>query len=183
MEAATFAASDGPVRWPIMSTISPTHGKARRPYCCCTLRWAGARRYFAWVPPSGRGIITSVRLDLRGPWGLPGAAGPTPPLTLDRLVLDARPSCSTIFGVGEAHVVGNSAGGYLGQQLAMTPGPRRGQEPLPVRLDPRPEEQSGAQAGSPQIQAQGACARLPRRDDPRPPAGRCRSRSRHLVSG
>ena len=40
-------------------------------------------------------------------------------LTLDRLVADVAELLDHL-GCGAAHVVGNSAGGYLGQQLAMT---------------------------------------------------------------
>src|SRR5438045_7712291 len=76
-----------------------------------------ARRYFAWVPHLSRDHRV-VRLDLRG-----HGRSQIPPadrlLTLDRLVLDVAELLDHL-GVGEAHVVGNSAGGYLGQQLAMT---------------------------------------------------------------
>jgi 3-oxoadipate enol-lactonase len=41
-------------------------------------------------------------------------------LTLDRLVRDVRELMDHL-GCARAHIVGNSAGGYLGQQLAMEP--------------------------------------------------------------
>jgi 3-oxoadipate enol-lactonase len=80
-----------------------------------------AVRYYAWVPRLCRHYRV-VRMDLRG-----HGNSQVPPadreLTLERLVADVAElldhlACST------AHVVGNSAGGYLGQQLAMTRGER-----------------------------------------------------------
>jgi len=76
-----------------------------------------ARRYFGWVPHLCRDYRV-VRLDLRG-----HGASEVPPadrvLTLDRLVRDVVDLLDHL-GCDGAHVVGNSAGGYLGQQLAMT---------------------------------------------------------------
>jgi pimeloyl-ACP methyl ester carboxylesterase len=75
-----------------------------------------ARRYFAWVPHLARDYRV-VRLDLRG-----HGESQVPPggqeLRLERLVTDAVELLDHL-GVASAHVVGNSAGGYLGQQLAM----------------------------------------------------------------
>jgi 3-oxoadipate enol-lactonase len=76
-----------------------------------------ARRYFAWVPHLARDWRV-VRLDLRG-HGDSQVPPAEQPLTLDRLVNDVSELLDHL-GVGEAHIVGNSAGGYLGQQLAMT---------------------------------------------------------------
>jgi 3-oxoadipate enol-lactonase len=76
-----------------------------------------ARRYFAWVPHLARDYRV-VRLDLRGH----GASQVPPggqPLALDRLVADVAELLDHL-GCDKAHIVGNSAGGYLGQQLAMT---------------------------------------------------------------
>jgi pimeloyl-ACP methyl ester carboxylesterase len=74
------------------------------------------RRYFGWVPHLARDYRV-VRLDLRG-----HGASQVPPneqqLTLDRLVTDVVELLDHLE-CREAHVVGNSAGGYLGQQLAM----------------------------------------------------------------
>jgi 3-oxoadipate enol-lactonase len=76
-----------------------------------------ARRYFGWVPHLCRRYRV-VRLDLRG-----HGASEVPPadrtLALDRLVGDVVDLLDHL-GCDGAHVVGNSAGGYLGQQLAMT---------------------------------------------------------------
>jgi 3-oxoadipate enol-lactonase len=76
-----------------------------------------ARRYFGWVPHLCRSYRV-VRLDLRGHGGsqIPPAEQE---LTLDRLVLDVVELLDHL-GCEAAHVVGNSAGGYLGQQVAMT---------------------------------------------------------------
>jgi 3-oxoadipate enol-lactonase len=75
-----------------------------------------ARRYFAWVPHLARDYRV-VRLDLRG-----HGQSQVPPadqkLALDRLVADVAELLDHL-GVESAHVAGNSAGGYLGQQLAM----------------------------------------------------------------
>jgi 3-oxoadipate enol-lactonase len=76
-----------------------------------------ARRYFGWIPYLCRDYRV-VRLDLRG-----HGASQVPPaeqeLTLERLTRDVEELLDHL-GCAAAHVVGNSAGGYLGQQLAMT---------------------------------------------------------------
>jgi pimeloyl-ACP methyl ester carboxylesterase len=75
-----------------------------------------ARRYYAWVPPLSRHYRV-VRMDLRG-----HGSSEVPPadreLTLDRLVRDVIELMDHL-NCADAHIVGNSAGGYLGQQLAM----------------------------------------------------------------
>lgn len=76
-----------------------------------------ARRYFAWVPHLSRHYRVA-RLDLRG-HGRSQVPPADQPLTLDRLVTDVAELLDH-FGLEAAHIVGNSAGGYLGQQLAMT---------------------------------------------------------------
>ena len=76
-----------------------------------------ARRYYGWIPHLARDWRV-VRLDLRGH----GASQVPPldrPLTLERLVADVAELLDHL-GLDRAHVVGNSAGGYLGQQLALT---------------------------------------------------------------
>ena len=79
------------------------------------------RRYFAWIPPLSQHYRV-VRMDLRG-----HGNSPVPPrgdeLTLDRLVADVAELMDHI-DCPSAHIVGNSAGGYLGQQLAMNHGER-----------------------------------------------------------
>jgi 3-oxoadipate enol-lactonase len=76
-----------------------------------------SRRWYGWVPHLARAWRV-VRLDLRGH----GASQVPPaeqPLVLDRLVADVAELLDHL-GLDNAHIVGNSAGGYLGQQLAMT---------------------------------------------------------------
>jgi 3-oxoadipate enol-lactonase len=75
-----------------------------------------ARRYYAWVPLLCR-YYRVVRMDLRG-----HGSSQIPPsnreLTLERLVSDVTELMDHL-GCASAHIVGNSAGGYLAQQLAM----------------------------------------------------------------
>jgi 3-oxoadipate enol-lactonase len=74
-----------------------------------------ARRYYAWVPHLARHYRV-VRLDLRG-HGASQVPPPAPALTLERLVADVAELLDHL-GVASAHIIGNSAGGYLGQRLA-----------------------------------------------------------------
>jgi pimeloyl-ACP methyl ester carboxylesterase len=76
-----------------------------------------ARRYYGWVPHLAR-ERRIVRLDLRG-HGASHVPSPDQPLRLERLVTDVAELLDHL-GFESAHIVGNSAGGYLGQQLAMT---------------------------------------------------------------
>jgi 3-oxoadipate enol-lactonase len=76
-----------------------------------------ARRYFGWVPHLARDHRV-VRLDLRG-HGNSQVQPADQPLQLDRLVADVAELLDHLE-IPAAHIVGNSAGGYLGQQLAMT---------------------------------------------------------------
>ncbi|HJU15731.1 MAG TPA: alpha/beta hydrolase [Stellaceae bacterium] len=80
-----------------------------------------ARRYYAWVPRLARHYRV-VRLDLRG-HGASQIPLPEPALTLERLVADIAELLDHLGGAS-AHIIGNSAGGYLAQQLAMTQGER-----------------------------------------------------------
>jgi 3-oxoadipate enol-lactonase len=75
-----------------------------------------SRRYYAWVPALCRHYRV-VRMDLRGHGGS-GIPTADRALTLERLVADVIELMDHL-GVANAHIVGNSAGGYLGQQLAM----------------------------------------------------------------
>lgn len=76
-----------------------------------------SRRWYAMVPPLSRHFRV-IRLDLRGHGG--SAVPPADiPLTLDRLVQDVREVLDHLDLPGPVHVVGNSAGGYIGQTLAM----------------------------------------------------------------
>jgi 3-oxoadipate enol-lactonase len=75
-----------------------------------------ARRYYAWVPTLSRHYRV-VRMDLRG-----HGSSEIPPadreLTLERLVRDVAELMDHL-DCNSGHLVGNSAGGYLAQQLAM----------------------------------------------------------------
>ena len=76
-----------------------------------------AKRWFAMVPPLSRHFRV-IRMDLRG-HGESQVPPPDSPLTLDRLVRDVRDLLDHL-GIHEPiHIVGNSAGGYLAQSLAM----------------------------------------------------------------
>ena len=75
-----------------------------------------APRYYAWVPPLSRHYRV-VRMDLRG-HGSSQIPAADQQLTLERLVKDVAEMMDHL-GCDSAHIVGNSAGGYLGQQLAM----------------------------------------------------------------
>jgi 3-oxoadipate enol-lactonase len=75
-----------------------------------------ARRYYAWVPALARHYRV-VRMDLRGHGGSP-VPSPDRDLTLERLVGDVVELMDHL-GCRAAHIVGNSAGGYLAQQVAM----------------------------------------------------------------
>jgi pimeloyl-ACP methyl ester carboxylesterase len=109
-----------------------------------------ARRYFAWVPHLARHWRV-VRLDLRG-HGRSAVPPPDQPLALDRLVDDVAEFMDHL-GVASAHVVGNSAGGYLGQQLAMTR-PERVRSLMLFASTPGLKN-SQAPSWIPQIQAKG----------------------------
>ena len=117
---AGFTASDGaPLAYYIDDFTPPW--KAAPTLLLLHAAMGSARRYYAWVPPLAR-YYRVVRMDLRGHGGseIPPAERP---LALDRLVTDVIELMDHL-GVGGAHIVGNSAGGYLGQQLAMTHGER-----------------------------------------------------------
>ena len=76
-----------------------------------------AKRFYGWVPGLCRHYRV-VRLDLRG-----HGASDVPPqsskLDMDRLVADVSELLAHL-GVKSCHIVGNSAGGYIAQNLAMT---------------------------------------------------------------
>jgi pimeloyl-ACP methyl ester carboxylesterase len=75
-----------------------------------------AKRFYAWVPPLCRHYRV-VRLDLRG-----HGASQVPPessaLDMARLVADVEELLAHLR-VEACHIVGNSAGGYIAQNLAM----------------------------------------------------------------
>jgi pimeloyl-ACP methyl ester carboxylesterase len=73
-------------------------------------------RWFQWVPRLARKYRV-VRLDLRG-HGSSQIPDPDKPFSLAQLVGDALAVLDQV-GVKDAHIVGNSAGGYISQQLAI----------------------------------------------------------------
>jgi pimeloyl-ACP methyl ester carboxylesterase len=75
-----------------------------------------SRRHYAWVPRLARRYRV-VRLDLRG-HGESAVPPAEPPLTMARLVADAVDLLDHLE-LDAVHVIGNSAGGYIGQHLAM----------------------------------------------------------------
>ena len=75
-----------------------------------------AKRWYAAVPALCRHYRV-VRMDLRG-HGDSKVPPPDSALTMDRLVQDVRELLEEI-GAGPVHIVGNSAGGYVAQNLAM----------------------------------------------------------------
>ena len=75
-----------------------------------------SRRWFQWVPRLAREYRV-VRLDLRG-HGNSEIPKPTDDFSLSLLVSDAH-ALLDLVGAMNAHIVGNSAGGYVSQQLAI----------------------------------------------------------------
>ena len=90
----------------------------RRPDTLLLLHAAmgNSRRWFQWVPRLARQYRV-VRLDLRG-HGNSGMPKPTDDFSLAKLVSDAI-AVLDLVGARDAHIVGNSAGGYVSQQLAI----------------------------------------------------------------
>jgi 3-oxoadipate enol-lactonase len=78
---------------------------------------ANAQRYYAWVPKLSRRYRV-LRMDLRG-HGASEIPTADPPLTMARLVQDVVDLMDHL-SLESAHFVGNSAGGYVAQNLAMT---------------------------------------------------------------
>lgn len=76
-----------------------------------------SRRFYAWVPALARRFRV-VRMDLRGHGGSE-VPPPEVPLSMERLVRDVEELMDRV-GARQAHLVGNSAGGYLAQRLAIT---------------------------------------------------------------
>ena len=75
-----------------------------------------SRRWFSWMPTLVQDYRV-VRMDLRG-HGDSEMPAEGDPFSLDLLVQDAS-QLIELLGKGSVHVVGNSAGGYVAQQLAI----------------------------------------------------------------
>lgn len=107
-------------------------------------------RFFAWMPAlSARFQV--LRMDLRGHGGsqVPGA---DTPLTLERLVSDVVELLDHL-GIDNVHVVGNSAGGYVAQKLAIS-APQRVRSLMLFGSTPGLKS-SGTTTWIPKIRAQG----------------------------
>ncbi len=76
-----------------------------------------AKRYYAWVPRLARHYRV-VRMDMRG-HGNSETPPPDAPLTMQRLVQDTIELLDHV-GCERAHIAGNSAGGYIGQNIAIS---------------------------------------------------------------
>ena len=111
----TFTASDGNR---IAYTIDDFTDPWRTPDTLLLLHAAmgSSKRWYAAVPSLCRQYRV-VRMDLRG-HGESQVPPPEPPLSMDRLVQDVRELLDHL-GCGAVHIVGNSAGGYVAQNLAM----------------------------------------------------------------
>ncbi|MBM3573627.1 MAG: alpha/beta fold hydrolase, partial [Alphaproteobacteria bacterium] len=111
----TFAASDGlMLSYRIDDFTDPW--RPAKPLILLHAAMGRGGRFYGWVPHLARQYRV-IRLDLRGH----GASQIPPPdraLTMDRLVGDV---CDLMdhLGLARSHVVGNSAGGYVAQNLAM----------------------------------------------------------------
>jgi len=75
------------------------------------------RRWYAWIPSIAR-RFTTISQDLRG-FGASEVPDARKPIMVERLVADAVELLDHL-DVARAHVVGLSAGGYVGQRMAMT---------------------------------------------------------------
>lgn len=75
-----------------------------------------SKRFYGMVPALARRFRV-VRLDLRG-HGQSQVPPPEPALSMDRLVQDVLELMAHL-GIDRVHIVGNSAGGYVGQRLAI----------------------------------------------------------------
>jgi pimeloyl-ACP methyl ester carboxylesterase len=111
----TFVASDGlQLAYDVTDFTNPWE----QPETVVLLHAAmgSSERWFQWVPRLCRSYRV-VCLDLRG-HGRSQIPRHDQPLTLAQLVDDVRTLFDAV-GIVQAHVVGNSAGGYVAQQLAI----------------------------------------------------------------
>ena len=113
---ATFKASDGiELAYYIDDYTDPW--KSPQPLLLLHAAMGHAARFYAWVPKLARHYRV-MRLDLRG-HGASQVPAETPALSMDRLVADVAELLDHL-GCPSVHIVGNSAGGYVAQNLAMT---------------------------------------------------------------
>jgi pimeloyl-ACP methyl ester carboxylesterase len=113
---ARFTASDGvALAWRVDDFTDPWRTPAT-PVLLLHAAMGAYRRWYGWIPALAR-RWTTLSLDLRG-HGASAVPGEAQPLTLERLVADVLELLDHL-GVARAHVVGLSAGGYVGQRLAV----------------------------------------------------------------
>jgi pimeloyl-ACP methyl ester carboxylesterase len=113
---ASFTASDGlRLAWRVDDFTDPWR-TPDIPVLLLHPAMSSYRRWYAWLPLLAR-QWTTVSLELRGHGGseIPGEDRM---LTLERLLADALELMDHL-GIAKAHVVGNSAGGYIGQRMAI----------------------------------------------------------------
>jgi len=116
----TFTASDGvDIAYYVDDFTDPW--RTATPLILLHSAMAAAERFYAWVPTLARHYRV-IRADLRG-HGSSGIPPADPPLTMDRLVRDTAEMMDHL-NIDSAHFVGNSAGGYVVQNLAMSDAPR-----------------------------------------------------------
>lgn len=113
---ARFTASDGvALAWRVDDFTDPWRTPAT-PVLLLHAAMGAYRRWYGWIPVLAR-RWTTLSLDLRG-HGASAMPGEAQPLTLERLVADVLELLDHL-GVARAHVAGLSAGGYVGQRLAI----------------------------------------------------------------
>jgi pimeloyl-ACP methyl ester carboxylesterase len=111
-----LTASDGiRLAWRV-DDFSPPWRSPGTPVLLLHAAMGSYRRWFGWIPELARHVPT-LSLELRG-HGASQVPGEAQPLTVERLVADVVELLDHL-GVARAHVVGLSAGGYVGQRLAM----------------------------------------------------------------
>ncbi len=127
---AARPAEEGPIR-PTMAHLAASDGvrlayrvddftdpwrAARDPVLLLHPAMGAYRRWYAWIPILARRFPV-LSLDLRG-HGASEVPDESRPPTVERLVEDVRELLDAL-GVARVHLVGVSAGGYVGQRLAI----------------------------------------------------------------
>jgi pimeloyl-ACP methyl ester carboxylesterase len=113
---ASFTASDGvPLAYRIDDFTDPWREQGP-PVLLLHAAMGRYRRWYGWLPLIARRHAT-ICPDMRG-HGDSEIPPASLPFSLERLVQDARELLDAL-GVARAHVVGLSAGGYVGQRLAI----------------------------------------------------------------
>jgi pimeloyl-ACP methyl ester carboxylesterase len=116
LAATTFKASDGlNIAYYVDDYTDPW--KSPQTLLLLHAAMGHSARFYAWVPKLARRYRV-IRMDLRG-HGASQVPPETPALSMDRLVLDVSELLDHL-ACPSVHIVGNSAGGYVGQNLAMT---------------------------------------------------------------